>query len=335
MKIFLRLIFVVIITTLLGLYYLMTPIIELPNYEDPVWAKAEERNLKKHLKFLTESETERSYENIERLDEVASYIFTHFEESRCDETRYQNYRADGKKYKNVVCVFNGENDERVVIGAHYDVDANNHHEEDIGDALFQWADDNASGVAGLLEITTMIGNDRRKKLENTLELVAYTLEEVPHYHTEKMWSYIHAKSLKQREVEVKYMISLEMIGYFSDEMIQQYPLWILKFMYPQTWDFIALVWKAWQAWHLRSIKRGIHDGADIDIYSLKSPDFIPEISMSDNWSYWQNGYEAYMLTDTSYLRNPHYHKVTDTVETLDIQKMSEVVSGVYNLVLKN
>ena len=313
----------------------MTPLIELPNYEDPIWPKVDQRNLRKHLDFLTLSETERSYENIERLNEVAEYIYNHFSEVWCDATRYQTYRAQGKQYKNVICRFESSDSKLTVIGAHYDVDANNHHDEDVGDALFQWADDNASWVAGVLELASMIGKDRRKQLENTLELVAYTLEEVPHYHTEKMWSFVHAKSLSQRKEQVKYMISLEMIGYFTDEKVQKYPISALKLLYPTTGDFIALIWKAGDAGYMRQIKKDIQDGSMIDIYSMKAPKFIEWIDRSDHWSYWQQWYEAYILTDTSYLRNPHYHKVTDTVETLDIKKMSEVVRGVYNVVIKN
>lgn len=320
---------------LIGITILMTPIFWLPNYDNLTWVRADQNNLREHVKALTESQEERNHENIERLNEVATYIYNHFELSRCDTTRYQTYLADGSTYKNVICIFDGDSDETIVLGAHYDVDASNHDKEDIWNQIFQWADDNASWVAGLLELATMIKKDRRKQWSATLELVAYTLEEVPHYHTDKMWSYVHAKSLKQTNRDVRYMISLEMIWYFSDEKIQKYPVGALKFIYPKTGDFIALVGKLWESWWLRSIKKSFMSGTDISIYSMKAPSFTPAIDRSDHWSYWQHGYEAYILTDTSYLRNPHYHKVTDTIDTLNFDKMWEVVNGVYNVIIKS
>lgn len=170
--------------------------------------------LRKHVAELTESPKARNFSHPDRLNEVSNYIFSELNKT-ADTCFFQNYQVNGITYRNVVARINGKSSKRIVIGAHYDVCGNQ-----------PGADDNASGIAGLLELGRLIPRD---SLENTIELVAYTLEEPPFFRTDLMGSYVHAKSLKDAHVEVSGMISLEMIGYYDTKKgSQHYPLGFLK-----------------------------------------------------------------------------------------------------------
>ncbi len=319
-----------ILTILIILHLLINPIY-LWVTKSSIKIDISEENLKKHVSYLTETVEQRDYKNTKRLNEIAQYIFTHFQESGCDSVTYQPYTIWKDEYKNVICSFDGENPQKIVIWAHYDVDGSWYLDENPEGLTFRWADDNASWVAGLLELTRLVGKDKNN-LKNSIEFVAYTLEELPYFAGNNMWSYIHAKSLKDQNIDIQYMISLEMIWYFSDEKIQKYPLRFLSRIYPSKWDFIALIWQLWDM-SLKDIKYNMLANSEIDVWSINAPDFIHGVSFSDHRSYWDLWYKAYMITDTSFLRNKYYHTLEDTIDTLDFTKMKEVVKGVYGVVM--
>jgi Zn-dependent M28 family amino/carboxypeptidase len=210
----------------------------------------------------------------------------------------------------------------LIVGAHYDV---------CGDQ--PGADDNASAVAGLLELARMVF-EQQPALDYRVDFVAYCLEEPPFYATERMGSFIHAKSLYDANVDVIGMICLEMIGYFSDEPNSQpYPIPELAAFYPSVANFIIVVGIEQYA----SFSEQVHwlmsynSGIDVQIIIFPTPDMLAD--MSDHRNYWQFGYNALMINDTSFIRNPHYHEPTDTIETLDFEKMTEVVNSAYKAVV--
>jgi hypothetical protein len=136
--------------------------------------------------------------------------------------------------------------------------------------------------------------------------------------------------LKEAGTKVKAMICLEMIGYFSDEPnSQHFPLDSLKYLYPTTANFITVVGKLSQAGLVRKVTSLMRQAAGIEVQAFSAPALMPAIGLSDQRSYWANGYKAVMINNTSFYRNPHYHQPTDTVDTLDFDKMAEVVKGVY------
>lgn len=145
--------------------------------------KADTTKIKKHLTLITKTDKSRNYKNLKTLNKIGAYIFDEFK-TYADSTYYQKYNVKGNEYKNVIAVFGSENSKTIVIGAHYDV---------CGEQ--EGADDNATGVVGLLELARML---QGKKLNYRIELVAYTLEEPPFFRTKQMGSYIHAKSLKDK-----------------------------------------------------------------------------------------------------------------------------------------
>ncbi|HZG51707.1 MAG TPA: M28 family peptidase, partial [Pyrinomonadaceae bacterium] len=193
------------------------------------------------------------------------------------------------------------------------------------------ADDNASGVAGLIELAYLLGGTPPAV---RVELVAFALEEPPYFRSPFMGSAVHAASLRAQGFAVRAMLSLEMIGYFSDQPdSQHYPVSFLKAFYPSQANFIAVVGKMDQGRTVRRIKKAMAEASPLPVYSINAPRSIPGVDFSDHLNYWNEGYDALMITDTAFYRNPHYHTSADTPDTLDYRRMASVVQGVYAAVL--
>jgi len=174
--------------------------------------------LEAHVRTISEAIFPRDFEQTEDLERVASYVREQFEKAH-GAVSDQPFQVNGKTYRNVIASFGPESGELIIVGAHYDSFGPN-----------AAADDNASGVAGLIELAYLLG--QHAPIMRT-ELVAYTLEEPPFFRTSSMGSAIHASLLRQRGVKVKAMLSLEMIGYFSDAPdSQRFPAVIVSLMYP-------------------------------------------------------------------------------------------------------
>ncbi len=309
--------FILIIVLLAGcLYSLTNPVFFYP---DPLAYPigVDSVKLKEHVNKLTHTSKPRSNYNVEALNEAADYISSQLKEYGY-EVEEQKFTVEKKEYKNILCYYGPKDAERLIVGAHYDV---------CGDQ--PGADDNASGVAGLLEIARLL-KLYQPKIDYRIDLVAYTLEEPPNFKTKNMGSAVHAKYLHDNKIKVKAMICLEMIGYFSEKpKSQQYPVGILKLLYPKTANFIAVVGKTGQGSTVRKIKKNMQPNMNLDVRSINAPKFIPGIDFSDHLNYWKYGYDAVMINNTGFYRNKNYHEPTDTPETLNYAKMAEVVKGVY------
>ncbi|MDD2907345.1 MAG: M28 family peptidase [Candidatus Gracilibacteria bacterium] len=278
--------------------------------------------------YLTEFGIQRTYYATDVLNEVADYIYKNFKDNGCDEVEFQKYIVKEKEYKNVICRYKGEGD-KIVVGAHYDV-YGEYVQTVSGKMLFgvyKGADDNASGVAGLLELSRLVGIG---KLNKNIEFVAYTLEEPPFFDSEEMGSYIHAKSLFDKNEKINFMMSLEMIGLFGDNLEQSYQMKFQNRFYPKNGTFIALVGTLFD-FNIRELKKNMVSYSSIDIESMSAPRFIKGIDYSDHKNYWDFGYNAYLVTDTGFLRNKNYHNENDTIEKLNFEKMAEVVKGLYGI----
>lgn len=272
--------------------------------------------LKETVQKLSTTEPPRSFSNPESLDQVARYIKSKFSEYGLSPVE-QVYQVDKVAYKNVVASYGPPDAPVLVVGAHYDV---------FGD--LPGADDNASGVAGLIELARLL-HTQQPKLNYRIELVAFTLEEPPFFRSFLMGSYVHAKSLYEQDVEVIGMVCLEMIGYFSSaKKSQNYPVPLMRLFYPGTGNFIALVGNFGSS-SLSGHFRKNFAAESLEVRQLHAPSFVPGVDFSDHMNYWKFGYKAIMITDTSFYRNANYHQETDTIDTLDFEKMAEVVRGVY------
>ena len=276
-------------------------------------------NLYKHVEYLSVKIGDRHLWKEHSLTKAADYIESAFQVSGYTVQR-QTYSCYGKSVSNLIAEKTGTEDGVVVIGAHYDTVPGT-----------PGADDNASAVAGMLELARLQKGGSNKK---HLIFVAFVNEEPPCFGSYNMGSMVYAKHLRDRKVPVDVMISLEMIGYFRKEPIQKYPLPGMGFFYPRTADFIGVVGNFRSSKYVSFVKKGIRKHSAIDVRSLTAPQYFGGISLSDNSSFWHHGYRAVMVTDTSFFRNQNYHQETDTIDTLNFEAMAEVVKGLYYTLLE-
>ncbi len=277
-----------------------------------------EANLRSHVVYLSEKIGQRSYYDTERLNKAVDYIEERFRSYKC-AVKKQQFEAEGQTYYNIEAEVKGTSnaDEIIVIGAHYDTV--------IGTP---GADDNASGIAGVLELARLTAE---KPLPYTIRFVAFALEEPPFFRTKHMGSYVYAESLKKENAKVKGMISLEMIGYFCDkEGCQFYPLSFFKWFYPKKGDYLAFVGNISSRAFTTKIKKAFKKASSFPIESINTISLVPGIDFSDHLSFWEFDYDAFMITDTSFYRNPHYHGAGDTPDILDYKRMAEFVEGFYS-----
>lgn len=313
------LIVLIIVLLLIGVWFWLTqPLLSAarPNPERTV----DPSRLQAHVHKLSVEFFPRDESNIENLDRAAAYIKNEFSQTTALVSE-QPYRVQGKSYRNVIAQFGPESEERIVVGAHYDAYG-----------LLPGADDNASGVAGLIELARLLG---RQPPPMRVELVAFSLEEPPYFGTTGMGSSVHAESLRNQNLRVRAMFSLEMIGYFSDApSSQHFPVGILGALYPSTGNYITVVGRL-SDWSLaRRTKASMRNASPLPVYSINAPTFVPGIDFSDQLSYWHAGYSAVMITDTAFYRNRNYHTAQDTEEKLDYKRMAMVVEGVYATVIE-
>jgi hypothetical protein len=270
--------------------------------------------LKSDLKIITKTANSRNYRNIQTLNFVADYIFNELSKN-CDTVYYQSYYVNGVEYKNVIGSIGIDKQERIVIGAHYDV---------CGDQ--EGADDNASGVAGVLELSRLLS---KEKLSSRIDFVAYSLEEPPFFRTEHMGSNIHAKMLSENQAKLKGMICLEMIGYFNDKpKSQSYPIGFLSLFYGNKGDYITIVQKFGNGTFGSQVNKLMKKQRLIRTKSFIAPSKLPGVDFSDHQNYWKYGYSAVMITNTAFYRNRNYHEKTDKMETLDLKRMALVIDEV-------
>lgn len=278
--------------------------------------------LEKDIAFISGIQPARNYRNVASLNTIAAYIKSEFE-AVGGRVEVQEFEVDGEVYKNVIASYGRVEGERIIVGAHYDV-----FEDTAG------ADGNASGIAGILEMARLL-NEQKETLKYRVDFVAYSLKEIPYYETENMGSAIHAKRLFEEKVEVKAMICCEMIGYFSEaEDSQYFPDTVLESIYPTKGNFAIVVGLEDQYEFLQSVYHQVDKHAsNLTVEFIFFPSDESFGGMSDHRNYWKYGYNAAMISDTAFFRNPHYHKVTDTIDTLDFNKMAEVVKGVLGYLL--
>jgi hypothetical protein len=278
-------------------------------------ASGDTRQLYAHVEHLSVRIGSRSVYEYSRLEEAKHYIVSCLE--RFGYTpEFQKYSHDGQIFSNVIVSIAGKSrpDEIVIVGAHYDT-------------VFgtPGADDNASAVAVLLEMSRIL---KDFSPERTVRLVFFVLEEPPSFMTEHMGSYVYAKEAKAKNENVKVMVCLEMVGYYSDRKGgQTFPLPLMEIMFSTTPDFIAVVGDLNSRSLVNAVRASLKHISGIPVETLTTVSFVPGVDFSDHRSFWKMGYPAVMITDTAFYRNPNYHTERDTIHTLDFGRMAELLKG--------
>ncbi len=200
-----------------------------------------------------------------------------------------------------------------MIGAHYDTVSG-----------CPGANDNGTGVAAVLELAQRFS---RRPQPRTIRFVAFVNEEPPFFKTAHMGSVVYANAAKARGDRVMAMLSLETMGYYSDERgSQQYPAEIAS-LYPDVGNFIGFVANDASAPLLSKARRAFEQRTAFPLQSAAAPDEVPGVGWSDQWAFWQAGYPAMMVTDTAPFRYPWYHTAEDTPDKIDYEKLAHVVDG--------
>ncbi|MBL8950514.1 MAG: M28 family peptidase, partial [Myxococcaceae bacterium] len=257
----------------------------------------------------------RGHQNPEKLDAAAAWLKAQLGPGATEQT----WKVEGREYRNVSRLYGPATGDRVVVGAHYDTCEG-----------LPGADDNASGVAGALELAHVFAVTPPP---GPVEIVFWSLEEPPFFRTREMGSVVHADALAAAGARVKAALSLETIGYFSDAPgSQHFPIGALGLIYPTTANHIAVVGNLGQVGLTRKVKRAMSGANDLPVASINAAAAIPGIDWSDHRSYWAHGWPAVMVTDTALNRNANYHHATDTPETLDYVRMAKVVAQVHSAV---
>ncbi len=285
-------------------------------------AKTVER-LQAHLRELTVVIGERSVRVPDNLAKTANYIQSFYENIGLT-VRTEPYDYQGLKVANVVANIstNASPGTHYLVGAHYDSVAGT-----VG------ADDNASAIAVQLEIARNVNIlfDHQKH-DLAITFVSFALEEPPAYGTRYMGSRVYAKKARQEQEKIDGMICLEMVGYTCHEPGCQTYLLPLRFMgYPKEGNFIGIVSNFKSGGFAEDLLRSFETNSELPVVKLRVPFngwIIPSVRLSDHASFWDQGYKAVMVTDSAFLRNPHYHLPSDTMETLDYTFMAELVESI-------
>lgn len=296
----------------------------------------DEDRLRATVVHLSETLHPRSFDHHAQLQMAGRYIRDAFLATGATVT-LQEFTVDEERYFNVVARFGPADGALTVVGAHYDSYADVWSENEAGQTDQRsthtpGADDNASGVAGLLELARLLGQNPPPR---PVLLVAYSLEEPPHFPTEDMGSAHHAQLLASGSAPVDLMISLEMIGYFSDVSNSQDFPWVgLRLLYPTVGNFIAIVSRPADWRQTRALKSHMQGASPLPVHSINAPPWVPGIDLSDHRSYWAEGIPALMVTDTAFYRNDQYHQPGDVASRLDYRRMGHVVQGVFAFITR-
>ncbi|MFH1359850.1 MAG: M28 family peptidase [Candidatus Omnitrophota bacterium] len=277
------------------------------------------QNLKDIVEFLAGRIGHRSFSSYENLNRSAEFIINAFEELGY-QVEIVSYSVNNQLFKNIVA-----EDPRtdkgqgvIIIGAHYDTCYN------------PGADDNASGVAGLLELAQLL---KGQDLDKRIRFIAFVNEEPPFFMTENMGSYVYARHIKQKNEQIELAIILESIGYYTNKKFSQRYLPLMGIFYPNRGNFVGVVGNFKSHRFTSFLTKEFKALSNIPVESVTCPSFVPGVNFSDHWSFWKENYTAVMVTDTAFLRNPNYHQPSDLPSTLNYEKISLVVHGLKRAIM--
>ncbi len=275
---------------------------------------ADAEQLRTHVRVLASDIGERNVWRPAALAAAEAYIAAQWRKQGYAVSS-QRYAAAGVDSANLEIAIAGASqpDEIIVVGAHYDSVHGS-----------PGADDNASAVAALLELSRLLAGAR---FARTLRMIAFVNEEPPFFFWGDMGSGVYAKAARRNGDDIRAMFSLEMLGCYSDARgSQRYPP-LLRHFYPDRGNFIAFVSNLRSRRLLKQAVAAFRRHSDFPVESAALPAWIPGVAWSDQLSFWREGYRAVMVTDTAFYRYPWYHTALDTPERLDYGRLAAVTNG--------
>lgn len=291
------------------------------SYSDPcVLSESEERvktALARHVQRLAGEIGERNNTRPRAFEEAAQYIEGVLRDSGLPVRSQAFMSSDGFTARNIEAILPGsEPGATLVIGAHYDtIDC-------------AGANDNASGVAALLEIATALAQQSTQP-KHTLRLVAFANEEPPYFGSPDMGSWVYAQRLKEERERLLGMVCLETVGYYTtDRGSQQIPHPLSLLYHNDIGNFIAFCSNPRSKAFLQMLLQAFRRHSRFPSEGLAVPlSLVPDLALSDNMCFWEAGFSAVMVTDTVYLRYRHYHQPTDTADKLNYDAFARVTWG--------
>jgi peptidase M28-like protein len=273
------------------------------------------QRLERHVRELAGRIGERNSLHPDALEEAATYVERELATLGYTVTSQRWTSAGGQAFRNldVALPGRGKPTEVVVVGAHYDSNPGT-----------PGADDNASGVAAVLELARLLRTD---SLSRTIRFVAFANEELPFFGTADQGARRYVSALKQRGDDVRSMLSIETIGYYATgPKTQMYPK-PLNLFYPDTGNFIGFVGDLSSRPLVHEAIAAFRRHTPFPSHGAAAPPSVPGIGWSDHEAFWAAGFPAVMITDTAPFRNPYYHTRGDTPDRIDYERMTRVVDG--------
>jgi Zn-dependent M28 family amino/carboxypeptidase len=270
--------------------------------------------LRRHVQVLAGDIGERNIWRPQALRRAEEYIRSVWTAQGHAVTAH-SYTVNHDAWSNLEIVFPGTDlaSQIVLVGAHYDSVRGS-----------PGANDNATGVAAVLELGRCLAGHRPRR---RLKLVAFVNEEPPLFWTRDMGSDVYARAARARDDDIRAMISVETIGYYSDAPgSQRYPP-LLGWFYPGRANFIGFVSNLASRALLKRAVTAFRGASDFPVESLAAPAFVPGVGWSDQLSFWFAGYPAIMVTDTALYRDPNYHTAQDTPDKIDYARLTAVTQG--------
>ena len=296
-------------------FFITQPI--LPSQRAEGLPQVNQANLKNHMINLQKLET--SQQMMKDSLSTDNYIFSYF--SRIGKPTKQSFVGMSGRYNNVSLLIGPETGKRVVIGVQYTPPK--------GSAKQAW---NPSGVAALLETARVLGANK-EKLPVTVELVAYATAGMAANGTLDMGSFHHAKALKRQKVDLLFMLALQSVGYYRDEIYsQQYPFSFMRMLYPDTANFISLSTRLEDFGTIRSVKKSFSSISGLLVESVSGPENFPLVGGSDHENYWVQDFSAVQVSDLLEYRLPKDQKIN---QPFNYQIMSQVVQALYQTIADN
>ena len=302
--------------------------------------------LRSHVATLSRDIGERNCYRESGLTRAADWIERSFVASGYTVSRQRVEMTDAKfecavaSADNIIAEKRGVTDPEqiVIVGAHYDSKVATPGWHDHGPPLpdspgTPGANDNGSGVAALLALAEALADRPASK---TVRFVAFVNEEPPFFRDRNaMGSYVFARSCKERHEAIVGAVILDALGTYSPQpkaKRSRFAFLPTLVGLPDRSDYVAFLGNIGSRKFMRASAANFQRNSTMRLRTAAFPALSAKVAWSDDWSFWQQGYPAFTVTDTAYLRADHYHELSDTYEKLDYASFAAVVRGVEGLV---